>query len=148
MADIKKTIIDFPGARTMCVREEKFPEGIQDAFRKLESKIGSMRGRKCYGTLMCGKTEMVYRACVEPLVEGEAEQLQLEKYTIPPGRYAAAKLNNWQQNIPKIKEIFVALDKTFDIDASRPQIEIYRSNKEAFLLHPVIDENEIPLTRI
>ncbi len=44
----------------MCVRAEDGPQGARGAFRRLEAKLSSLRGRKFYGTYHAGE----YHACV------------------------------------------------------------------------------------
>lgn len=117
----------------MCVVADGGPAGAQQAFDKLESKLTSLRGRRFYGTYHAGE----YRACVACRPNDKPEDLGLDTWVIPGGKYIREKMMNWTQRIPEIGETFTALSEQYPADPSRPSIEYYRSQSELHLFLPV-----------
>lgn len=121
---------------TLCVETTDIPNGIQEAFRNLEDKVGTMKGKKFYGAVLCDGDQLLYKACVrrEPGMElpGTAE------YVIPCGKYARVVMHDWQSKIPMIKDTFMEMMKLHTPDHSRPQVEYYKSDRELVLLQPIV----------
>jgi hypothetical protein len=109
------------------------PEQAPEAFRKLEAKLGPLRGRKFYGVVIGDE----YRAGVAIRPEDDAGALALARWTIPGGRYVRRKIPNWESNRHLIGSTFETLRRRDDFDASRPCIEFYRSRQELLLMAPV-----------
>lgn len=109
--------------------------GVKDVWEKLESKIGSLKGRKFYGAYFNATGE--YRACVAMNEDDGPAALGLDVGVIPRGKYAEAKLQDWPSNTHRIPEIFAELASSHDVDSSRPSIEFYRSQRELILLLPI-----------
>jgi predicted transcriptional regulator YdeE len=132
-------ILEIDNINTISVKAVSFPEGINEAFQKIESSLDSLKGRKFYGAL-CFNSEsqtMEYRACLVPADENEVSKLGFEKYIIPGGKYAAAKLNDWESHTNEIGKTFSEISSNYETDSSRPQIEYYRSQKELILMSPI-----------
>ncbi len=106
-----------------------------DLFIKLENKIGSLKGRKFYGCLNGSSENGVYCACVErksgEIIGG------LESWKIPGGKYARAKIEDWEDKIDSIAKTFIDMSFKYQIDLNRPHIEFYRSQKKLILLLPI-----------
>lgn len=126
-------IQELQDIETMCVRADGGPETSKVAFDKLESKLDTLKGRKFYGALQNG----VYRACVELTDADEPEKHGFERYTIPGGRYAREKIDDWIQHIPEIPKTFEDMKSQFNEDETRPGLEFYRSQKELILFLPI-----------
>lgn len=117
----------------ICVISNQGPSGAQQAFHFLESKIGSLKGRRFYGTMHDNE----YRACVALCSHDSPEDLALECWIIPGGKYIQSKLMNWPHRIRDIEKIFAELSKQNPVDTARPNIEYYKSNVELRLLLPI-----------
>lgn len=120
----------------MYVQSEAGPAGARIAFAQLEAKIGSLKGRRFYGTFQSGE----YRACVARQPEDNPRALGLKAWVIPGGKYVCEKLLNWRSRIPEIGERFVALSRAHPEDPDRPSIEYYRSQSELHLFLPILSE--------
>ena len=55
----------------MYVEADGGTQGAMDAMQELEGRIGSLKGRKFYGTFLDGQ----YRACVDSLVKTRFEEV-------------------------------------------------------------------------
>jgi len=131
-------IVDLKDINVLSVKADNFPEGIGDAFIRLESKLPSLKGRKFYGTLLSKPEGAEYRACIVPLNENEISALAFEPYTIPGGKYCKTTVKDWENKTNDIKIVFNNLAQNQKVDNKRPQIEFYKSQKELILFLPVI----------
>lgn len=118
----------------MCVLAQGGPEGGAAAFAALEGSLGSLRGRRFYGTYLTGE----YRACVAIAPGDDAAALGLQTWRIPGGDYEHRRLLEWPDHVAEIPSTFAAMAAGSRHDASRPSIEYYRSAKEVVLLQPVL----------
>ncbi|RPI15836.1 MAG: hypothetical protein EHM58_13110 [Ignavibacteriae bacterium] len=134
---IPKKIIRLDNIPCMYIKVETFPTGIDKAFKKLESHFKSLKGKKFYGVLKNDGDNYGYYACVKIDSSLDTEIYKLPEYTIPGGSYASAKLDDWRNNLQKIKEIHKELSTNFEEDETRPFIEYYKSYKELVLYFPV-----------
>ena len=114
--------------------------GVSDAWVRLESSIPSLRGRSFYGTYLDGE----YRACMAAQPSDDANHPSLARWTIPGGAYASARLSGWQKRPRAIREAFEALHDTHHVDATRPDIEFYRSERELIVYVPVAGHGAPP----
>jgi hypothetical protein len=112
------------------------PDAIRRAWAELEATVGSLRGRKFFGTFEPATGE--YRACTQLRDDDDPASLGLEAGTLPGGPYLRARL----QGVPP--EIYERIGPTFDklvaqaaCDETRPSIEFYRSRDVIDLLLPV-----------
>src|SRR5688500_11845855 len=91
----------------MCVKAKSFPDGIEEAFRKLETTIPESGDRPFYGL---SKPEVngqiIYKAAVKEGVQGEAKAHGFESFTIPKGIYLTETLKNWMQDPEIIGKTF------------------------------------------
>jgi hypothetical protein len=109
------------------------PEGAAEAFDRLEARLPSLKGRKFYGTMLNGE----YRACVALEPQDKPDAMGLETWTIPGGAYIRRKLPDWPEHAAEIGQIFGALAAEHPRDPARPNVEFYRSQKEALLFMAV-----------
>jgi hypothetical protein len=113
----------------------KAPEGVQEAFDTLESKLSSRRHRRFYGVFFYSTKE--YRACVRIEDDEKPETLGLAGWTIPGGKYKSQRLYDWQSKVSKFPEIFDEMVKGERVDSTRPSVEYYRSMTECVLYLPI-----------
>jgi len=121
----------------MCVKAAGSTKGAGEAFKRLESKIPTMKGRRFYGTFNPFTDE--YRACVQVREGEDAESMGLEDWTIPGGRYARQRVMDWNSKLPELPQIFMKLAEGKKVDRSRPSVELYRSQKELIIFLPVLE---------
>ncbi|MBW2140924.1 MAG: hypothetical protein JRG97_07610 [Deltaproteobacteria bacterium] len=112
------TIDDIPVMYVAGEKGRPIPEQAPEAFRELEAKLPSLKGRKFYGVEFAGE----YRACAAIRENDDPSSLPHPAWVIPGGKYVRR---------------FEALVKENDIDPDRPFIEYYRSQRELFIMVPV-----------
>jgi hypothetical protein len=136
----KATIVQMPDLHLVVVRAEQDREPeIKAAWRALESRLTSLKGRKFYGLCRNEGSGTVYYAGLEPLDAKEIESLGLSTISVKGGKYARAKLVDWHQHTDEIGAIVEDLEKAFLIDPNRPVVEHYRSHSELYLLAPLAE---------
>jgi predicted transcriptional regulator YdeE len=112
--------------RVMCVSADNFPDGIMPAFEKLHGSVPEKHDRRYFGiSRPNAKGEIVYRAAAEELVNGEAEQLGLERFTIPGGAYNTYYIKDYRNHIGAIAECFDLLTGQAETDPNGYCIEWY-----------------------
>jgi len=121
------------------VKSENGAAGAKKTFDLLESRMDGLRGRKMYGVFYPQKNE--YFACVM-LDDQFPNDMGFERSTIPGGKYARKKIENWSSKIHEIAPTFKQLEKDIidnelEIDPDRPSIEFYRSFRELICMLPV-----------
>ncbi|BAZ04308.1 hypothetical protein [Calothrix sp. NIES-3974] len=123
--------------KVVFVESANGPEGAGEAFKKLESRLSSLKGRKFYGTFQYPNGP--YRACLALEADDDPDLLGLETWMIPGGKYAREKIENWSERLWEIPQVFSVLSQTYQgrVDPDRPRIEFYKSQKELFLLLPI-----------
>jgi predicted transcriptional regulator YdeE len=131
------SIVKMDELDLMYIQATSFPEGVEEAWRKLESRLPTIKRRKFFGTSRLVGEKIEYRACVVPSDESEPSRLGLDTFTIPAGNYASKNLVDWTKQT-QIKTIFEELSSKYTVDSSRPHIEIYRSQKELVLMVPIV----------
>lgn len=127
--------IELNAIQVLCVQTVGVENSVK-AFIDLEKRIGSLKGRKFYGTLVGSPTTGIYRACVEAKTGERALSLGLDTWTIPGGMYLRAKIPNWLGKEYLIGQTFKTMSVNQKVDNSRPYIEYYRSMRELILLLP------------
>ena len=133
---ITDTIVTVPDTSVMYVAGETgkpIAEQAPKAFKELEAKLSSLKGRKFYGVVLGDE----YRACVAIDPQDDPFSLPHPTWTLPGGRYIRRRLPDWTENIHLIGPTFETLCRRSDFDPSRPCIEYYRSKKELLVMVPV-----------
>lgn len=111
--------------------------GSQEAFKKLESTLSTLRGRRFYGLVFGTPPHDIYWAAVAYLDTDNLTQEFLKIGVIPGGKYAQEKIKDWNSDILIIGKTFQRLSKQYTVDSSRPSVEFYRSMKEMLVLLPI-----------
>jgi len=127
--------VTLPDVHVMYVESTTGTAGAAKAFETLEAPFPTLKGRKFYGTLQ--PPAGLYRACVAIEPGDDVAAFGFPTWTIPGGKYARAKLVDWEKNLPEIGRTFERMSAESDRDASRPSIEFYRSQREMVLFLPV-----------
>ena len=127
--------VDRDEVRVLFVSAADQIDDIRRAWSELEAAVGSLRGRKFFGTFDPVTEE--YRACVR--VDADLDELALEQWTIPGGRYARRRLRGEPPAVyNEIEPAVQALAAHFVADKTRPVIEFYRRVDEIDVLLPII----------
>ncbi|HTP54932.1 MAG TPA: hypothetical protein VML94_08270 [Thermoplasmata archaeon] len=134
------TYVEREEIEVLRVRADMKGAGPAEAFRLLESKLASLRGRHFYGTIRILPEGEEYFACVQRQEGEEPERMDLELGRIPGGLYVRRKITDWESIIAagRLPSIGREMAETYTVDPSRPEIEYYRSRKELHLLVPVL----------
>lgn len=122
--------------KAMYVEAKDGLSGVGTAWSKLESNLPSLKGRKMYGAYY--GQDKVYRACVAIINEEEPKALGLPMWTIPGGKFAREKVENFAGRVEIIGETFKSMEQEYRRDPNRWYIEFYRSQNEVILLLPVL----------
>jgi len=122
--------------KVMYVEAKGGLSGVGTAWSKLESNLPSLKGRKMYGAYY--NQDKVYRACVAIINEEEPKALGLPMWTIPGGKFAREKIENFASRVEVIGETFKSMEQEYRRDPNRWYIEFYRSQNEVILLLPVL----------
>jgi hypothetical protein len=133
---ITDTMVTVPDTSVMYVAGEAgkpIAEQAPHAFKKLEAKLFSLKGRKFYGVVLGDE----YRACVAIDPHDDPNSLPHPTWTIPGGKYVRRRIPNWEQHLDLIAPTCQILCRRSDFDQSRPIIEYYRSQKELLVMVPV-----------
>lgn len=128
------SFVEIPDLPVLRVRADFAHGGPPLAFRVLESRLPTLRGRHFYGW-----AESDYYACVVRVPSDEAPVQPLESGTIPGGLYARRKIAGWESQASKFPAIQQQMVRSYSYDRSRPCLEHYRSQHDALLMVPVHD---------
>jgi hypothetical protein len=114
--------------KIFCVTAKSFPYGIKQAFGLLINRLPSTDGRTFFGISFQDKAgDMIYKAAVLELFEGEAEKLGCEKFTIEKGEYLAETLKDWKKDESMIGLTFRKFSES-KYNATFPCVEWYQDN--------------------
>ncbi|WBB70128.1 GyrI-like domain-containing protein [Micromonospora sp. WMMD812] len=121
----------------MFVAAKDGSDEIGPAWDRLETMLGSLRGRRFLGVFDDSGT---YRCCVQLRAGDDAALLGLESGIVPGGRYLCATVRGPQPAAyALLTPTFEALQRSGERDHTRPSIEYYRRHDRIDLLMPVRD---------
>lgn len=113
------------------VTATSFPDGIQGAYQKLHSLIGSPADRQFFGiSYPETPAKIIYKAGVEESYPGEGEQLGCETFIIKKGQYISIYIKDFMKDIPKIGRSFQELLADQRIDPNGSCVEEYINDKD------------------
>ncbi|HYV90217.1 MAG TPA: hypothetical protein VE978_00465 [Chitinophagales bacterium] len=137
MATAEKYAIDKE-IKVLCVTASSFPEGVLSAHQKLHSIFPLSDGRRFYGISRSNnKGEIVYKAAVEELHEGEAEKFGLETFIIKKGEYISELLKEWRKDEKLVEKTFKKLLADPGIDKNGYCLEMYLNEKDMRCMVPL-----------
>lgn len=111
----------------MCVTATSFPDGVMNAYKKLQSLITDSKERRYFGISHSTKDgSVIYKACAEEKEAGEAKKLGLESFTIKAGNFANEYIVDHMKDSESIGNTFKKLLKNPDIDPQGYCLEIYK----------------------
>lgn len=135
--DLKSTVIERPRLILAVARAESFPEGVADAFARVEGCLPTLKGRKFYGVVWEGAQGVEYFAGVAAADETEAAVLGLPSMVIEAGLWARSRLDDWEGTVSRIPLVVDMLIDRHGLDPSRPVLEFYKSRDELEILVPM-----------
>lgn len=110
----------------ICLRATSFPEGIMDAFNKLQDSLPNCSERTWYGISKPNEQgEIIYKAAVTELSDLEAQDTGFESFTVTKGVYLTEEIKNWRENMQMIGETFNKLLQDPQLDMTSSCIERY-----------------------
>jgi hypothetical protein len=113
------------------VTASSFPDGVQEAYQKLHSLIGSPAGKRFFGiSYPETPSKIIYKAAVEESYPGEGEQLGCETFVIKRGQYISIYIKDFMKDIPKIGRSFQELLTDQRIDPKGCCVEEYVNDKD------------------
>jgi hypothetical protein len=126
-----KSIFLEQDIKVFYVTAPSFPDGVQKAYQKLHSLIGSPTGRKFFGiSYPEAPSKIIYKAAVEESYPGEGEKLDCETFVIKKGQYISIYIKDFMKDIPKIGQSFQELLAHQGIDPNGCCVEEYVNDKD------------------
>jgi len=121
--------------QVMCVTATSFPDGVMNAYQKLQSIVMDSKERRYFGiSHPIQDGSILYKACTEQKYENEADQLGLELFTIKAGNFASIYIENHMQDPQSIGKAFQELLKNPNIDQQGYCLEIYKNFEDKDVL--------------
>jgi hypothetical protein len=116
-----------------------FPDGIMAAFQQLHSKVPDAFQRTTYGISRPegSMDNIIYKAAVDELYEGEGKSLGLDIMTIPAGNYSSLTISDFMKNPQAIGSAFTELLKTPELDPEGFCLEIYKNDQQVICAVPL-----------
>jgi hypothetical protein len=115
--------------KIICLKAKSFPQGIQEAFDLLSAKLERADERKYFGISHGSKSgEIIYKAAVNELFDGEAEKLNCEAFTIIKGTYLREIIKDWKTKVEKMGEAFRTMIADSRLDYNSPCVEVYEGD--------------------
>ncbi len=131
------TELERPESRVYAVKAEHFPDGMPDAWARLESKFPPAKGTRFYGLLQTmGGTPEYFASVDSTTVSGTVPDGFLE-LTIPGGTYARVRLRNWRERTSEFSTVFECLEARYDFREGGYSVEWYKSQNEVQLMIPI-----------
>jgi hypothetical protein len=137
VVDEQAVLVERDEVTVMFKRVVDEQAAIERGWAELEQSVGSLRGRKFFGTFDPATRE--YRVCVQLREDDHPDELGLEVGKLPGGRYLLVRLQGEPPAVyGLIAPTFERLAKQADPDPNRPSIEFYRRRDVIDLLQPVV----------
>jgi hypothetical protein len=109
----------------VCLRADRFPEGIEAAHEALHEKFPA-EARQFFGISRPDQSgTIIYKAAVEETDSGEADRLGLERFTILRGSYNTYYIKDFPNHPGAIKSSFDLLIGQAEADPNGYCIEWY-----------------------
>lgn len=112
--------------QTFCIAATHFPTGVKAAHEQLHALLPTIAGRNFYGISWgAANGDIVYKAAVEELYEGEGEKYGCETFLIRKGNYSCQTVLHWQQDESLIGKTFLQLLNNKAVDENGYCVEVY-----------------------
>ena len=129
--------------KLICVNAKSFPDGITDAFDRLNQIIGSTDKRKRYGISRGAENgAIIYKAAMEELREDNELQRKMEKFVIRKGEYIGTRIVNYPDHMESIGKTFEKLLTNPRLDPNSYCVEIYLNEKDVRCMVRLVPKNK------
>ncbi len=135
---MKKIAIDSD-IHLICIKADRFPEGIPEAYNKLHSLNLSMNGRVFYGLSRPENGEITYYAAATENSRGEAESAGYESRTVFRGDYISTVITDYLSDLSIIGKTFEELLETEGLDPQGYCVEHYINDKDVVCMIRLAD---------
>lgn len=110
----------------ICLAADQFPDAVSATHSRLNQLLPNKEGREFFGISHADQYgKIVYFAAATELFEGEAEQLDLDRFVIKKGRYNSLLLRDYYRDIPAVAAAFQRLLADPDVDPYGYCLELY-----------------------
>ncbi len=119
------------------VTAEKFPDGIEDAYNKLNSLIDNAGDRMFFGISYPDENgNIIYKAAARKLFPGESNK-NLPAFIIKKGDFISVTIKNWKDNVSQISLVFRELLSDSRIDKNGYCLEMYVNDNDVICMVPL-----------
>jgi len=125
--------------KTFCVNAVSFPDGVEAAFRELESILPPHDNRHFYGiSWRTNDGNIVYKAAGEVLDSDEDFMYpDLETFTIKNGPYNSFYIPDFRNHLEDIPKAFELLLQQHEVDPQGYCLEWYINDKDVKCMVPL-----------
>lgn len=114
-----------------CIQAISFPDGVKKAHEKLHSLVPFSSDRNYYGISFPNeKGEIIYKAAMTELKEGELSAHDLAKFIIPKGEYVCEIIRDFMKDVSAIGNTFQKMIQHPNIDPKGFCLEWYVSDSD------------------
>ena len=121
--------------KVMCITAESFPNGVLAAHQKLHALFPLDKQRRYLGISRPNeKREIIYKAAVEEITDGEAEKFGVEAFTIKKGTFISEVVPDFMKDVSRIGKTFEKLLNQSSIDPNGYCLEMYINETDVRLM--------------
>jgi len=121
--------------KVMCITAESFPNGVLAAHQKLHGLFPLDKQRRYFGISRPNeKREIIYKAAVEEITDGEAEKFGIETFTIKKGPFISELVPDFMKDVSQIGKTFEKLLNQSNIDPNGYCLEMYINETDVRLM--------------
>lgn len=136
--EYRAAMVDRKPVEVIAIKAALFPDGIGEAWKRLEARFPPRSGRLFYGLTAFDEGALRYYAAVGAEDHARTTPSGFVRLTVEGGPYARVKLTDWRERTSEFAEIFDFLVDRFEFKPGGYSIEFYRSQREAHLMIPVV----------
>ncbi len=116
------------------VTATSFPAGIMEAFQRLHALVQDHDTRMNYGISRPEKGTVLYKAALEEIKNGEADELKCDRLVLPKGDYISATIKDFIKDTSVIGKTFAQLLAHPGIDPNGYCVEQYTNAKDVICM--------------
>jgi hypothetical protein len=121
--------------KVMCITAESFPNGVLAAHQKLHALFPIDKQCRYFGISRPNeKREIIYKAAVEEIADGEAEKFGIEIFTIKKGTFVSELVPDFMKDVSQIGKTFEKLLNRSNIDPNGYCLEMYINETDVRLM--------------
>lgn len=111
------------------IKANSFPDGIEEAYKKLNGLFPYSADRKYFGISRPENGVITYKAATE-IIPGEAEKFNCETLILKKGNYICITVNDFMKNVESIGMAFKELISNPETDPEGYCVEWYFNDKD------------------